>query len=54
MTSRCEECKGRREYLGMGGMPKPCKSCGGTGWVSPVALDKRSKEYRELKKQQEA
>ncbi len=60
MTARCEVCKGRRELLGMGGMVHKCKSCSGTGWVivaEPVAdepiIDKRSKEYRQLKKNKE-
>ena len=59
MTARCEACKGRRELLGMGGMVHKCKACDGSGWVSDVApiaavtIDKRSKEYRKLKKHKE-
>ena len=57
MTARCDVCKGRRELLGMGGMVRKCKDCNGTGWVpevtEPVTIDKRSKEYRKLKKHKE-
>lgn len=61
MALRCEVCNGRKKVLGMGGMMKVCDECKGTGWFTPVMLcapsisiDKRSKAYRELKKQQEA
>lgn len=59
MTARCEICNGRRELLGMGGMIHKCKSCSGTGWVqeaidpTAVTIDKRSRQYRQLKKYKE-
>ena len=35
----------------MGGMIKSCSACNATGWKKEAAeMDKRSKEYRELKK----
>lgn len=40
----------------MGGMIKPCKDCNGSGWKKDeekVKVDKRSKEFRELKKNKE-
>lgn len=59
MRSRCENCGGKRTVLGMGGLVKQCDDCEGTGWKKEVMLcapsihlDKRSKEYRESKKQQ--
>jgi hypothetical protein len=61
MKVRCDTCGGRKKVLGMGGMIKVCEDCKGGGWRDEVTLcapseevklDKRSKEYRELKKQQ--
>ena len=56
----CETCSGRRIIQGFGGVRKDCTACGGSGRVAdkPVVIanehiDKRSKEYRELKKQRE-
>jgi len=51
---RCEFCGGKKQVMGMGGMMKSCKECEGTGWKKEIAeMDKRSKEYRELKKNKE-
>ena len=53
----CETCNGRRIIQGFGGVRKDCTACCGSGRVADkpcVTVDKRSKEYRELKKQQEA
>ena len=61
MASRCDTCNGRKKVFGMGGMIKECDSCDGTGWQAAVmlcapsvAVDKRSKEYRELNKSNKA
>lgn len=67
MKSRCHDCNGKRKVLGLGGMIKDCLTCNRTGWIDDVSylenvcaadllpkVDKRSREYREMKKQQEA
>lgn len=60
MVLRCETCEGRKKVLGLGGLIKTCEACAGTGWqvgglcAPSVHVDKRSKAYRESKKQQEA
>lgn len=52
----CNNCGGRRVIQGFGGIRKDCEACGATGRIADKSLkgDKRSREYRELKKQQEA
>ena len=66
MRSRCPDCNGRKTILGLGGMIKGCNACGRSGWVDISDLevvcaadllpkvDKRSREYREMKKAREA
>lgn len=51
MPTRCDVCNGKKQVIGMGGMIKSCSACNATGWKKEAAeMDKRSKEYRELKK----
>lgn len=60
MALRCEACSGTKKVLGLGGIPKSCDACKGTGWnagglcAPSIHIDKRSKAYRDSKKQQEA
>lgn len=60
-VTRCTCCSGRKTVLGLGGLLKPCRECRGVGYVTVAApdvasvdvvvdIDKRSKEYREFKK----
>ncbi len=51
MSAKCELCEGRKWVLGFGGIRQPC-SCVSVSKDSKI--DKCSKEYRGLKKQQEA
>lgn len=52
---RCDSCMGRKKLLGLGGMIKDCKVCGGVGHVAvkpvvvviaPNKIDLRKKENR--------
>lgn len=57
MKSRCETCEGKKVVYGFGGMKKACPDCGSKSGGKRVAeskLDKRSKEYRAIKKTKEA
>jgi hypothetical protein len=49
----CENCNGRKLVQGFGGLRKECKICNGSGKIDkPIMhVDKRSREYREMKKQ---
>lgn len=59
---KCDACDGRGNMLTFGGFKEVCLSCKGSKSVeckdelivSASSIDKRSKEYREMKKRKEA
>ena len=36
-VERCKNCKGQKQLIGMGGMPKKCHYCSGIGYVDKIA-----------------
>lgn len=35
-VKKCSTCKGSKIVMGLGGMEKKCKPCGGVGYVSKI------------------
>jgi hypothetical protein len=55
VSSKCPTCEGRKFIVGFGGIRKPCNDCKTEtkNKATEISkLDKRSKEYRELKKKE--
>ena len=51
MPVRCDECKGRKKVIGMGGISKACAACNGIGWINsePEVVETPPKKTRKKK-----